>query len=89
MNGAIVLAAGQGTRYHGKKQDLLFHGKPLWRYAYETTMLVVGKENIVAVGKDMPGGQTRSGSVMIGLEVMKVMVMLSVSRSNQLITGWL
>lgn len=70
MNGAIVLAAGQGTRYHGKKQDLLFHGKPLWRYAYETTMLVVGKENIVAVGKDMPGGQTRSGSVMIGLEAL-------------------
>lgn len=70
MNGAIVLAAGQGTRYHGKKQDLLFHGKPLWRYAYETTMSVVGKENIVAVGKDMPGGQTRSGSVMIGLEAL-------------------
>lgn len=70
MNGAIILAAGQGTRYHGKKQDLIFHGKPLWRYAYETTLSVVGKDNIVAVGKDMPGGQTRSWSVRIGLEAL-------------------
>ena len=64
------MAAGQGTRYHGKKQDLIFHGKPLWRYAYETTLSVVGKDNIVAVGKDMPGGQTRSWSVRIGLEAL-------------------
>ncbi len=68
--GAILLAAGKGTRYHEKKQDLIFHDKPLWRYAYETAMSVVGKENIVAVGKDFPGGDTRSGSVMKGLEAL-------------------
>ena len=51
MNGAILLAAGLGTRFHGKKQDILFHDKPLWRYAYETALEVVGKEYIVAVGK--------------------------------------
>lgn len=70
MNGAILLAAGKGTRYHEKKQDLIFHGKPLWRYAYETAISVVGKENIVAVGKDFPGGDTRTGSVMKGLEAL-------------------
>lgn len=70
MNGAILLAAGKGSRYHGKKQDLLFHDKPLWRYAYETAMSVVGKENIVAVGKDFPGGETRTGSVMKGLQAL-------------------
>lgn len=70
MFGAILLAAGKGTRYHGKKQDLEFHGKPLWRYAYETAMTVVGKDNIVAVGKDFPGGETRTGSVMKGLEAL-------------------
>ena len=70
MFGAILLAAGKGTRYHGKKQDLEFHGKPLWRYAYETAMAVVGKDNIVAVGKDFPGGETRTGSVMKGLEAL-------------------
>ncbi len=70
MFGAVLLAAGKGTRYHGKKQDLEFHGKPLWRYAYETAMAVVGKDNIVAVGKDFPGGVTRTGSVMKGLEAL-------------------
>lgn len=67
MYGAILLAAGQGSRYHGKKQDLIFHGKPIWRYAYETALSVVGEGNIVAVGKDFPGGDTRTGSVMKGL----------------------
>lgn len=70
MNGAILLAAGSGTRYHGKKQDLEFHGKPLWRYAYETALGVVGKDNIVAVGKDIQGGATRTGSVMNGLNAL-------------------
>jgi len=70
MYGAVLLAAGKGTRYHEKKQDLIFHGKPLWRYAYETAMSVVGEKNIVAVGKDIPGGETRTGSVMNGLEAL-------------------
>lgn len=68
--GAILLAAGSGTRYHGKKQDLVFHGKPIWRYAYETALSVVGEKNIVAVGKDIQGGATRTGSVMNGLEAL-------------------
>lgn len=70
MNGVILLAAGSGTRYHGKKQDLIFHGKPLWRYAYDTALEVVGQNCIVAVGKDIQGGATRTGSVMNGLEAL-------------------
>lgn len=70
MFGAILLAAGSGTRYHGKKQDLIFHDKPIWRYAYETALSVVGEGNIVVVGKDIPGGATRTGSVMNGLEAL-------------------
>ena len=61
---AILLAAGKGTRYKGKKQDVLFHDKPLWRYAYEAGRNVVGGGNIVAVGKDIPGGESRTGSVL-------------------------
>lgn len=68
--GAIVLAAGSSTRYGEKKQDLEFHGKQLWRYSYETAMQVVGKDNIVAVGKDFPGGETRTGSVIKGLKAL-------------------
>ncbi len=67
---AILLAAGKGTRYHGTKQDVVFHNKPLWRYAYETAAAVVGKERIIAVGKDIPGGITRTGSVMNGLKAL-------------------
>ncbi len=70
MYGAILLAAGSGTRYQGKKQDLIFHGKPIWRYAYETALSIVGKKNIVAVGKDIEGGTTRTGSVMNGLQAL-------------------
>ena len=67
---AILLAAGKGTRYHGTKQDVVFHGKPLWCYAYETAASVIGKGRIVAVGKDIPGGLTRTGSVMNGLKAL-------------------
>lgn len=66
----ILLAAGKGTRYKGTKQDVLFHDKPLWRYAYETAASIVGKERMVAVGKDVPGGATRTQSVLKGLEAL-------------------
>ena len=65
--GAILLAAGSGTRYHGNKQDTSFHDEYVWEYAYETALSVVGEGNIVAVGKDIQGGATRTGSVMNGL----------------------
>ncbi len=68
--GAIILAAGRGSRYKGKKQDIEFHGKPLWKYSYETALSVVGRDNIVAVGKDLPGGSTRTKSVVIGLKAL-------------------
>ena len=68
--GAIVLAAGSSTRYGEKKQDLEFHGKQLWRYCYETAMSVVGKDYIVAVGKEFPGGKTRTASVIKGLKAL-------------------
>lgn len=68
--GAIVLAAGTSTRYGEKKQDLEFHGKPLWRYSYEMAMHVVGECNVVVVGKDVPGGDTRTGSVINGLRTL-------------------
>lgn len=69
--GAIVLAAGFSTRYGGqKKQNLEFHGKQIWQYSYDTAKSVVGEGNIVAVGKDMPGGETRTKSVIIGLKAL-------------------
>jgi 2-C-methyl-D-erythritol 4-phosphate cytidylyltransferase len=71
--GAIILAAGFSTRYGGtKKQDLEFHGKQLWEYSYDTARNVVGQENMVVVGKDIPGGNTRTESVIIGLNALSL-----------------
>jgi 2-C-methyl-D-erythritol 4-phosphate cytidylyltransferase len=67
---AIVLSAGKGSRYKMAKQNVLFHDKPLWRYAYETAKDIVGESHIVAVGIDIPGGDTRTGSVLKGLEAL-------------------
>jgi len=67
---AIILCAGQGTRYKGKKQDVIFENKPLWRHPYDTAVDVIGKNNVIAVGKDIPGGEYRSGSVLNGLRAL-------------------
>lgn len=67
MNGAIILAAGKGTRFHGDKQNLIFHGKPLWKYPLDLLTDIIPRSNIVVVGKDIEGGETRSGSVYNGL----------------------
>jgi len=64
---AIVLAAGSGTRYKEKKQDIIFHGKPLWRYSYDTAASLINSHRIVTVGKDFEGGETRTKSVIKGL----------------------
>lgn len=68
--GAIILAAGSGSRFKGKKQDIEFHGKPLWRYSYDIALEIVGEDRIIAVGKDIEGGDTRTKSVIKGLKAL-------------------
>ena len=68
--GIINLAGGKGERFHGKKQDFEFHGKPLWQHVYDTALLVTEEQNIIIVGRDVPGGETRSFSVCNGLEAL-------------------
>ena len=65
---AIVLSAGKGTRFGGKKQDIVVNGKPLWKMVYDAAIKVVGSDRTVVVGKDILGGKTRSESVTIGLD---------------------
>lgn len=67
---AILLAAGKSTRYKETKQDIIFHEKPIWRYPYETIVDVIGKKNIIVVGKDVKGGETRTESVINGLKAL-------------------
>lgn len=65
---AVILAAGQGSRFNGRKQFLEFHGKPLYKHVYDTLCKVIPSSNIIIVGVDIEGGNTRNESVKIGLE---------------------
>lgn len=67
---AILLAAGKGSRYKGKKQDLMFHGKQLWQYPYDLLLKILPKERIAVVGKEVTGGETRTISVLNGLRAL-------------------
>lgn len=69
--GAIILAGGKGTRFHQQKQFVQLWGKELWRHVYDKACQLIPKEQIVVVGVDVPGGETRSESVMNGLHVLK------------------
>lgn len=69
--GAIVLAGGKGTRFHQQKQFVQLWGKELWRHVYDKVCLLVPKEQIVVVGVDIPGGETRSRSVVNGLNALR------------------
>ena len=68
--GAVLLAAGRGNRYNDVKQDIEFHGKAIWRYPYDLLLSILGKDSVVAVGKDIEGGETRTGSVLNGLKAL-------------------
>lgn len=64
---AIILAAGKGKRYSGKKQDIIFHGLEIWEFVLNTVLEVIPRNRVVVVGKDIEGGETRTESVRIGL----------------------
>lgn len=67
-NSAIILAGGSGTRFgNEKKQFYKFHGKMLYQIVLDKVLEIIDRENIVIVGVDVPGGETRSKSVMNGL----------------------
>jgi len=68
--GAVILAGGKGTRFHQQKQFVQLWGKELWRHVYDKACLLIPKEQIVVVGVDIPGGETRSGSVVNGLNAL-------------------
>lgn len=65
--GAIILSAGKGTRFGEKKQFVEFNGMPLWEIVKNKAAEVV-PDNIVVVGVDVEGGETRTESVRIGLD---------------------
>ena len=85
--GAIILAGGKGTRFHQKKQFVKLNGKELWRHVYDKTCQIIPQEQIVVVGVDLPGGETRSKSVMNGLNALNGCVkVLLIEAARPLVT---
>lgn len=71
-NAAIILAGGSGTRFgNEKKQFFEFHGKQLYKIVLDTVSECIDREDIVVVGVDTQGGDTRSKSVLNGLDYLK------------------
>lgn len=64
---AIILAGGQGSRFHGKKQFAKIGGKNLWEYPYDAAASILGQDHVTVVGLDIPGGPTRTESVINGV----------------------
>ncbi len=68
--GAVLLAAGHGARFHGEKQNVLFHNKAIWRYTFDLLIELLQRKYIIVVGRDISGGSTRTESVKIGLRAL-------------------
>lgn len=65
---AILLAGGEGNRFHGKKQFERIGDLQMWEYPYQKICSLIGPERVKVVGIDIPGGATRTGSVMNGMD---------------------
>lgn len=66
--GAVILAGGQGTRFGCQKQFLNLCGKEIWKHVYDKVIEIIGKDNVIVVGIDVPGGATRTQSVINGIK---------------------
>jgi len=65
----IILAAGNGSRFGSKKQFEKLNGEELWKIVFEKCSNV--STEIVVVGVDIEGGNTRQESVFAGLQKIK------------------
>jgi 2-C-methyl-D-erythritol 4-phosphate cytidylyltransferase len=67
-NVAIILSAGEGTRFGSQKQFSEFNGRIVWEIVFDTTRSIFNAEDVVVVGTQIPGGKSRACSVYEGLK---------------------
>ena len=75
----VILAAGKGKRFGFEKQYFMWKNRMLWQYAY--SMATEACNNVMIVGMDIDGGNTRQESVLRALKQVKTprVVLLDVS----------
>ncbi len=61
----IILAAGDGKRFGSKKQFVKYKGRELYEYPLSVARECL--DEVIVVGKDIKGGNTRQKSVLKGL----------------------
>ncbi len=66
---ALVLAAGKGTRFGSDKMAVTIGGSRPWEIVAARLSPLV--KNVIVVGQDIPGGDTRRASVLCGLAHVK------------------
>lgn len=80
----VVLAGGNGIRFGSKKQFMEWNGKPLWKYAFDVCRRV--SDDVIVVGVDIPGGDTRQKSVFNGICKVKENRVVIVEAARPLVT---
>lgn len=79
---AAILAAGKGERFGSDKLAIELDGRPLWRHAVDTFLSCPGVDEVVLVGRALPGatcvdgGATRVESALRGVEACRGEVVL-------------
>lgn len=82
--GAVVLAAGRGTRYGMPKQSLTLGGRYYWEIARSLAKKVTN--DIIVMGVDETGGMGRQTDVFLGISALDVDRVLILEAARPLVT---
>ena len=84
--GAVILAGGNGTRFGAQKQFTVFIDKELWRWVADACKDSKIFDELIVVGVDIPGGQTRQESVFRGIRKLGTDKVVVLEAARPLIT---
>ena len=80
----IILAAGKGKRFGSKKQHAILDGRELYEYPLRIAREFL--DEVIVVGKDIEGGNTRQKSVLRGLRAITGDYVIILEAARPLVT---